>query len=100
MMKMICHLKKRVAIANKIAKEHGVKDTLFISIHSDAMGMDDIRLKDITPSFVEGYQNWCMLSLKPSTCNKQMKMLKRVLAFAVEERYIDVSPFQLKLKET
>lgn len=59
----------------------------------------DIRLKDITPSFIEGYQNWCLLTLKPSTCNKQMKILKRVLAFAVEERLIDVSPFQLKLKE-
>lgn len=34
-------LKKRVEIANKIAKEHGVKDTLFISIHSDAFGMAD-----------------------------------------------------------
>lgn len=71
-----------------------------VEAYLKSMGMDDIRLKDITPSFVEGYQNWCLLTLKPSTCNKQMKMLKRVLAFAVEERYIDVSPFQLKLKET
>lgn len=59
----------------------------------------DVRLRDITPSFVEDYQNYCLTSLKPSTANKEMKMLKKVFAFAVKERYIDVSPFQIKLKE-
>lgn len=63
------------------------------------LGKTDIRLKDITPSFVEDYQNYCLTSLKPSTANKEMKMLKKIFAFAVKERYIDVSPFQIKLKE-
>jgi site-specific recombinase XerD len=47
------------------------------------LGKTDIRLKDITPSFVEDYQNYCLTSLKPSTANKEMKMLKKIFAFAV-----------------
>lgn len=59
----------------------------------------DIRLQDITPSFVEGYQNYCLKTLKNNTTNKQLKMLKKILAYAVRERLLDVNPFQLTLKE-
>lgn len=59
----------------------------------------DIKLKDITPSFIEGYQNYCLRSLKVNTTNKQLKMLKKILTFAVKERLIDTNPFQLTLKE-
>ena len=59
----------------------------------------DIKLRDITPSFVEGFQNYCLRTLNNSTTNKQLKMLKRILSYAVKERLLDVSPFQLVLKE-
>lgn len=62
------------------------------------LGKDDIKLKDITPSFCTGYHNYCMSSLKSSTVAKELKMFKRVLQFAVSERYIDVNPFQIKIK--
>lgn len=64
-----------------------------------SVGKTDIRLRDITPSFVEDYQNYCLTNLKLSTTVKEMKMLKKILAFAVRERYIEVSPFQLRLRE-
>ena len=63
------------------------------------LGKSDMRLKDITPSFVEDYQNYCLKNLKTSTANKEMKMLKKIFAFAVSERHIEVSPFQIRLKE-
>lgn len=63
------------------------------------LGKDDIRLRDITPSFCTGYHNYCLMNLKPSTTNKELKMFKRILQFAVNERYIDSNPFQIKLKE-
>lgn len=63
------------------------------------MGKTDIKLSEITPAFVEGFQNYCLLTLKTNTTNKQMKMFKKILAFAVKERYIEVSPFQLTLKD-
>lgn len=63
------------------------------------IGKTDIKVKDITPLFVENFQNYCLKTLKNNTTNKQMKMLKKVLAFAVKERYIDVSPFQMVLRE-
>lgn len=63
------------------------------------IGKIDIKVKDITPLFVENFQNYCLKTLKNNTTNKQMKMLKKVLAFAVKERYIDVSPFQMVLRE-
>lgn len=59
----------------------------------------DIKLKDITPSFIEGYQNYCLKTLKTNTTNKQLKMLKKILSFAVKERLLDVNPFQITLKE-
>lgn len=59
---------------------------------------DDIKLKDITPAFCTGYHNYCLLSLKSSTVAKELKMFKRVLKFAVDERYIDVNPFNIKIK--
>lgn len=59
----------------------------------------DIRLRDITPSIIEGFQNYCLRTLNNSTTNKQLKMLKHLLAYAVKERLLDVNPFQLVLKE-
>lgn len=59
---------------------------------------DDIKLKDITPAFCTGYHNYCLSSLKSSTVAKELKMFKRVLKFAVDERYIDVNPFNIKIK--
>lgn len=59
----------------------------------------DIKLKDITPSFIEGYQNYCLKTLKTNTTNKQLKMLKKILSFAVKERLLEVNPFQMTLKE-
>ena len=64
-----------------------------------SMGKDDIKLTDITPSFCSGYHTYCLTHLKPTTTSKELKMLKRVLQFAVNERYIDVNPFRLKIKE-
>lgn len=62
------------------------------------LGKDDIKVKDITPAFCTGYHNYCLMSLKSSTVAKELKMFKRVLQFAVDERYIDVNPFNIKIK--
>lgn len=61
--------------------------------------MSDIKLRDITPSFIEGFQNYCLKNLKANTTSKQLKMLKKILAFAVKERLLDVSPFNMVIKE-
>ena len=70
-----------------------------IADYLKVMDMSDIKLKDITPAFIEGYQTFCLKTLNNSTTNKQLKMLKHLLAYAVKERLLDVSPFQLVLKE-
>jgi site-specific recombinase XerD len=70
-----------------------------LSEYLKTLGKDDIRVRDITPMFVENFQNYCLKKLKTNTTNKQMKMFKKILNFAVRERYLDVSPFQLVLKE-
>lgn len=63
------------------------------------LGYDDIKVKDITPSFCTGYHNYCLMHLKSSTTNKELKMFKRILQFAVDERHIDINPFNIRLKE-
>lgn len=70
-----------------------------VASYISTLGIQDIKMRDITPSFVEGYHSYCLMSLKPSTANKQMKMLKKILQFGVSERVIDVNPFQIRLKE-
>lgn len=64
-----------------------------------SIGKQDIKLKDITPSFVENFQNFCLKTLKVNTTNKELKKLKRILEFAVKEGYISVNPFRLTLRE-
>ena len=63
------------------------------------LGKNDIKVKDITPSFCEGFQCFCLKSLRNNTTNKELKRLKRILEFAVKEGYISVNPFRLMLKE-
>lgn len=59
----------------------------------------DIKLRDITPSFIEGFQAFLLMKLKINTANKQLKMFKKILAFAVKERHLEVNPFQMTLRE-
>lgn len=70
-----------------------------IEEYLSTINLKDIRLRDITPSFIEGYQNYCLKTLKHNTTNKQLKMLKKILSFAVTERYLDKNPFNMVLKE-
>lgn len=63
------------------------------------LDMTDIALKDITPSFCNGYHSYCLSHLKTSTTNKELKMFKRILQFAVDERLMDYNPFQIKIKQ-
>lgn len=56
-------------------------------------------IKSITPSFVEDYMSWLSMDMKSSTVNKEMKMLKKMFAYAVREGYITANPFHITLKE-
>lgn len=58
----------------------------------------DVDVNSITPSFCNAYHSYCSTNLKPSTVQKEMKMFKRVLQFAVNEGVIKVNPFNIKLK--
>ncbi|MEE1226089.1 MAG: phage integrase SAM-like domain-containing protein [Bacteroidales bacterium] len=58
----------------------------------------DIDVNSITPSFCNQFHSYCSNSLKPSTVQKEMKMFKRILQFAVNEGVIKVNPFNIKLK--
>ena len=70
-----------------------------VSSYLSTLNLSDIKLNDITMSFIEGYQNYCLLTLKTNTTNKQLKMLKKILQFAVNERLMDVNPFKMVLRE-
>lgn len=63
------------------------------------LGKKDIKLREITPLFIENFQNYCLKTLRTNTTNKELKMLKKILEFSVKERYIDVNPFRIVLRE-
>lgn len=75
------------------------QNRLKLQEYLQTLGKKDIKLRDITPLFIEGFQNFLLMKLKVNTTNKQMKMLKKILAFAVKERYLEVNPFTMVLRE-
>lgn len=62
------------------------------------LGKNDIQLKDVTNAFCEGFHSYCLSKLKVGTANKNMKQLKKILCIAVDEGYIRVNPFKVKLQ--
>ena len=64
----------------------------------NSLNKSDMNLKDITPAFCNGFYGYCNDALKPSTVQKEMKMFKRVLQFAVNEGLITSNPFNVKVK--
>ena len=70
-----------------------------IKAYLKSIDKTDIPLKDITPSFCNGYHSYCLTTLKTSTTNKELKLFKRILQFSVNERVIDVNPFNIKIKQ-
>lgn len=70
-----------------------------IAAYLTSIGKADIRMKDITPAFCEGYECYCLQTLKRNTTNKELKMLKRILAYAIKEGIITANPFHIVLSE-
>lgn len=70
-----------------------------VASYLDTIGKKDIQMADITPSFIEGFQNYCLQTLKTNTTNKQLKMLKKVIVSAFDDGLIKANPFKLVLRE-
>ena len=70
-----------------------------IAAYLQSIGKNDIPMKDITPTFVEGFQNYCLSTLKNNTTNKQLKMFKKVIVQAFDDGVIMSNPFKLVLRE-
>ena len=70
-----------------------------IEAYLKSINKTDIPIKDITPSFCNGYHSYCLSTLKTSTTNKELKLFKRILQYSVNERVIDVNPFNIKIKQ-
>lgn len=70
-----------------------------VASYLDTIGKKDIPMTDITPSFIEGFQNYCLQTLKTNTTNKQLKMLKKVIVSAFDDGVIKSNPFKLVLRE-
>lgn len=94
--KLIKTTLKGVVEDNTIYKYRKAKER--IQDYLNTIDKQDIPIRDITPSFCNGYLSYCNKTLKPSTVQKEMKMFKRVLQFAVNEGVINVNPFNIKLK--
>lgn len=70
-----------------------------IAAYLQSIGKNDIPMTDITPSFIEGFQNYCLSTLKNNTTNKQLKMFKKVIVQAFDDGIIKSNPFKLVLRE-
>lgn len=70
-----------------------------VASYLQSIGKKDIQMADITPSFIEGFQNYCLQTLKTNTTNKQLKMLKKVIVSAFDDGLIKANPFKLVLRD-
>lgn len=73
------------------------RERLHTYLHT--LGKADIQLCDVTNAFCEGFHTYCLSKLKVGTANKNMKQLKKILCIAVDEGYIRVNPFKVKLQQ-
>lgn len=65
----------------------------------DKYGKKDIELKAITPQFIEGHYLYLLQFMNNNSACKILKRLKRIIQICIDERYIDVNPFKIKMKE-
>lgn len=56
-------------------------------------------MKDMSPSFVENLYSYLLSYMSHNTAIQKMKQVKSILRFAVDERYVKVSPFKIVLKK-
>lgn len=93
--------------ANKVSANSVSETSLYkyvqvknrIASYLDSIGMNDINMADITPSWIEGFQTYCLKTLKNNTANKQLKMLKKIIVGAYNDGIISSNPFKLTLRE-
>lgn len=88
---------KKLLAPTTLSKYLVTKDYLIKYLKSEKK-VNDILIKNITPNFIEGFFLFLLKSMANNTAVHKMKQLKAVLNMAVEEGYIDVSPFKLELK--
>ena len=65
----------------------------------DTLGKKDIPMTEVTPSFIEGFQTYCLGKLKVGTTNKNLKHLKKIIVLAIDEGIIKVNPFRIQMRE-
>jgi len=88
---------KKLLAPTTLSKYIVTKDYLIKYLKSEKK-VNDILIKNITPNFIEGFFLFLLKSMANNTAVHKMKQLKAILKMAVEEGYIDVSPFKLELK--
>lgn len=60
---------------------------------------DNILVRDITPNTIENLFSYLLKYMSHNTAVQKMKQVKKVLRMAVEEGYLQVSPFKMVLKK-
>lgn len=65
----------------------------------DELKKDNILVRDITPNTVENLFSYLLKFMSHNTAVQKMKQVKKVLRLAVEEGYLQASPFKMVLKK-
>lgn len=91
-------VKQKLITPTTLSKYEVTKDYVARYIKTE-LKKDDILIKDITPSFIDNFFVFLLGFMSNNTAIQKMKQVKRVIRFAVDEGYIKVSPYKIKLKK-
>lgn len=91
-------VKQKLISPTTLSKYEVTKDYLERYIKVE-LKKDDILIKDITPSFIDNLFVFLLGFMSNNTAIQKMKQVKRVIRYAVDEGYIKVSPYKIKLKK-
>lgn len=88
---------RQVVSPSTLLKYNVTKNYLARFIRS-TMKKKDVLVKDVTPKMIEDFYLYLLKRMGNNTAIQKMKQIKKIMRMAVEEGYIKVSPFKLKMK--
>lgn len=88
---------RQVVSSSTLLKYNVTKNYLARFIRS-TMKKKDVLVKDVTPKMIEDFYLYLLKRMGNNTAIQKMKQIKKIMRMAVEEGYIKVSPFKLKMK--
>lgn len=91
-------VEQRIVTESTLGKYIVTKDYV-TNYLKEELNKDDILVKDITPGFIDNLFVYLLKYMSNNTAIQKMKQVKKIIRVAMEEGYIQSSPFKVTMKK-